>query len=96
MSSTKIEILPCPFCRQESFSLEDLSDVDDNDGLFCVTCNECGAAGPQSLNEIIAVQLWNSAVRNKASLVINGDSLFEVFNRFSQIVFAAMPKEDKE
>jgi len=96
MSTTKIEILDCPFCRQNSFSIENVGDEDDGDDLLFVVCQNCGSSGPHAVNHISAVQLWNMANRSKASISITGDSLHEVFSRFTSIVLSAMGKEEGE
>lgn len=49
----------CPFCNSK-----DLRYFHASENRFAVMCNDCGALGPNSKYEDIAVLFWNTVIRN--------------------------------
>lgn len=51
MSKNSVPMLPCPWCGSE--------DVDIQDGVYCIVCNECQAEGPSGDDDAEGAWLWN-------------------------------------
>lgn len=50
-----MELKPCPFCRSQNVSV----DTDIDDIFYWVSCDACGAEGPQKMVELDAIEAWN-------------------------------------
>ena len=59
---TRMNIEPCPFCKNENMSFWDYSVLNGLDGGFSVFCPLCKARGPKEQSIELAVVSWNSGV----------------------------------
>ena len=66
---TKIQALPCPFCKSHHIGLEGST----CDAAWFVMC-DCGAMGPECDSESAAISAWNKAIRSDAPSAVTLDA----------------------
>jgi transposase-like protein len=60
--TVKVEIIErCPFCKNDEHIVDSISSYvkDKQTGKFSFKCNKCKATGPEGINKVKAVELWN-------------------------------------
>lgn len=50
------DIQGCPFCGQDSISVED------KNGFFWLKCNFCEAKGPKGISGVSAIKAWQKRI----------------------------------